>query len=92
MDCHKRGEFEVQLQIDGIGGMKEQAIAAMAKDENSMSQYVVFFSSDDCNPDNAIDNAWLDSGCSSMLPVDPHDYQSWSVWDMCLEEPGCSLE
>jgi len=92
MECYKRGDFEIQLQIDGIGGMKEKAIAAMAGDAESASEYVVFFTSDDCNPDNVIDNAWLDSGCSSLLPNKPHDYQSWSVWDMCLDEPGCSLE
>ncbi|KAH7346962.1 hypothetical protein BKA66DRAFT_433135, partial [Pyrenochaeta sp. MPI-SDFR-AT-0127] len=92
MECYKRGDFEVELQINNRGGMKEQAIAAAAKDTASASQYVVFFTTDDCNPDNVIDNAWLDYGCSSMLPNNPHDYKSWSVWDMCVGEPGCSLE
>ncbi|KAF2824663.1 hypothetical protein CC86DRAFT_468002 [Ophiobolus disseminans] len=90
MDCYKRGDFEIDLQIGGRGGMKEQAISAGIKDSVAASQYVVFFSSDDCNPDNVIDNAWLDKGCSSLLPVNPKEYKSWSVWDMCAE-PGCSL-
>ena len=72
--------------------MKEQAIAAGAKDTASESQYVVFFTGDDCNPDTVIDNAWLDNGCSAKLPNNPHDYKSWSVWDMCMEGAGCTLE
>jgi hypothetical protein len=93
MECYKRGEFEVQLQIDGIGGVKELALAASIDDVASASQYVVFFKTEDCDPDNVIDNAWLDSGCSSRLPNVPTDYKSWSVWDMCATaEPGCSLE
>jgi hypothetical protein len=92
MDCYKRGDFEVELQIDGRGGMKEQAIAAMFNDTASASQYVVFFTVEDCNPDSVIDNAWLDYGCSSSLPNNPADYKSWSVWDMCTGDVGCSLE
>jgi hypothetical protein len=92
MECYKRGDFEIELQINNIGGVKELAIAAAIKDTASASQYVVFFTTDDCNPDNVIDNAWLDDGCSSRLPKVPLDYKSWSVWDMCLTEPGCSLE
>jgi hypothetical protein len=91
MECYKKGDFEIELQIAGIGGMKEQAIAAAAYDTASVSQIVAFFTSDDCNPDNAIDNAWLEDGCSSRLPVNPKDYKSWSVWDMCGGEVGCSL-
>jgi hypothetical protein len=92
MECYKRGDFEVQLQIDGIGGVKELALAAAISDVASASQYVVFFKTEDCDPDNVIDNAWLDSGCSSRLPNVPTDYKSWSVWDMCITEPGCTLE
>ena len=93
MECHLRGDFEVQLQIDGIGGWAEKAIAAQINDTASASQYVVFFTDEECNPDNVIDNAWLDNGCSSLLGNNPSDYKSWAVWDMCPEEePGCSLE
>ncbi|KAH3942835.1 hypothetical protein HBI56_052210 [Parastagonospora nodorum] len=93
MECYKRGEFEVQLQIDGIGGIKELALAAAITDSKDASQYVVFFTTDDCNPDSVIDNAWLDKGCSSKLPNAPTEYKSWSVWDMCANsEPECSLE
>lgn len=92
MECYKRGDFEVQLQIDGIGGVKELALAAAISDVASASQYVVFFKTEDCDPDNVIDNAWLDMGCSSRLPNVPTDYKSWSVWDMCITEPGCTLE
>ncbi|KAF1851752.1 uncharacterized protein K460DRAFT_266846, partial [Cucurbitaria berberidis CBS 394.84] len=76
MDCYKRGDFEVELQLDNRGGMKEQAVGAVAKDAASASQYVVFFTTDDCNPENVIDNAWLDYGCSSGLPNNPHGYKS----------------
>lgn len=57
MDCYKRGDFEVQLQIDGIGGIKELAIAASIQELSSASHSVVLFTSDDCEPDNAIDSA-----------------------------------
>ncbi|KAH8711915.1 hypothetical protein GQ44DRAFT_557977, partial [Phaeosphaeriaceae sp. PMI808] len=76
MECYKRGEFEIELEIDNIGGMKELAIAAMANDTASVSQYVVFFTSDGCEPSNIIDNALLDNGCSSKLPNNPFDYKS----------------
>ncbi|EAT79448.1 hypothetical protein SNOG_13121 [Parastagonospora nodorum SN15] len=76
MECYKRGEFEVQLQIDGIGGIKELALAAAITDSKDASQYVVFFTTDDCNPDSVIDNAWLDKGCSSKLPNAPTEYKS----------------
>jgi hypothetical protein len=89
--CFHRGEFVVDQKTDGIGGNQEKAIATMVKDTASVSQYVVFFSDDDCDPDSAIDNAWLDDGCSSLLPNNPKEYKSWTVWDMCLEELGCSL-
>ncbi|KAH7090485.1 hypothetical protein FB567DRAFT_519972 [Paraphoma chrysanthemicola] len=92
MYCYKRGDFEVYIQLQGIGGMKEQAIAARANDTASESQYVAFFTTEDCNPDNVIDNAWLDNGCSSKLPNNPADWKSWSVWDMCAGIAGCSLE
>lgn len=93
MECYKRGDFEVQLQIDGIGGIKELAIAASMQDIASMSQSVVFFTTDDCEPDNAIDDAWLWDGCSSRLHNVPTEYKSWSVWDYCPEgESGCTLE
>jgi len=92
MECYKRGDFEVLKQLQHIGGMKEIAVAAGINDEVSASQYVVFFTGEDCNPDNVIDNAWLDEGCSSDLPNKPLDYKSWSVWDMCAGEAGCTLE
>ncbi|KAF2824667.1 hypothetical protein CC86DRAFT_383468 [Ophiobolus disseminans] len=91
MECYKRGDFEVQSALRGQGGREEKAIAAGIHDTASASQYVVFFTSEDCNPDTAIDNAWLDFGCSSQLPNNPEDYKSWSVWDMCADESGCSL-
>jgi hypothetical protein len=92
MECYKKGDFKVALQLSGIGGMEEKAIAAGMNDTASASQYVVFFTSDDCNPDSIIENAWLESGCSSRLPNNPYNYKSWSVWDMCLDQMGCSLE
>jgi hypothetical protein len=90
--CFHRGEFVVDQKTDGIGGNQEKAIATMVKDTASVSQYVVFFSDDDCDPDSAIDNAWLEDGFSSLLPNNPKEYKSWNVWDLCLEELGCSLD
>lgn len=93
MDCFKRGDFEIELKIKGIGGMKEKAIAAGAEDLASESQYVVFFTTEDCSPDSVIEDAFLDDGCSSKLENKTVvDYKSWSVWDMCMGETGCSLE
>lgn len=92
MYCYRRGDFELVVQLEGIGGMKEQAVAARANDTASESQYVAFFTGEDCNPDGVIDNAWLDEGCSSRLPNNPLGYKSWSVWDMCDGVVGCSLE
>jgi hypothetical protein len=92
MYCYRRGDFELAVQLEGIGGMKEQAVAARANDTASESQYVAFFTGEDCNPDGVIDNAWLDEGCSSRLPNNPLGYKSWSVWDMCAGVVGCSLE
>jgi hypothetical protein len=78
--------------MNGKGGVKEKAIATNSDvDLYSQSQYVVFFTSEYCNPDDAIDNAWLDEGCSKNLPNNPKDWQSWAVWDMCLDNPGCDL-
>jgi hypothetical protein len=90
--CFHRGELLLDQKIDGIGGNEEKAIATMVNDTTSASQYVVFFSVDDCNPDSVIDNAWLGDGCSSLLPNNPKEYKSWTVWDMCPEEPGCSMD
>jgi hypothetical protein len=93
MECYVRGDFVVQQKIEGIGGNDEKALATWVNDTASASQYVVFFNNEDCNPDGVIENAWLEEGCSSWLPNDPaKDYKSWSVWDMCLEEPGCSMD
>jgi hypothetical protein len=91
-ECYKRGDFEVDLQIQGVGGWEKKDIATMVNDTVSASQYVVFFTGEDCNPDSVIDNACSDDGCSTLLPNNPSDYQSWSVWDTCLGKPGCSLE
>jgi hypothetical protein len=75
-----------------VAGWEEKGIVTMVNDTASVSQYVVFFTVEDCNPDSVIDNVWLYDGCSSFLPNNPHEYQSWSIWDKCLEEPGCSFE
>jgi hypothetical protein len=56
MYCYRRGDFELAIQLAGIGSMKEQAVAARANDTASKSQYVAFFTSKDCNPDGVIDN------------------------------------
>ncbi|KAF2749771.1 hypothetical protein M011DRAFT_511825 [Sporormia fimetaria CBS 119925] len=92
--CHERGETEVWLQLEeNRGGLREQAIAASPYDERSQSEFVVFFTTADCNPDNVIEDAWLDSGCNGVR-LDPkvnEQYQSWTVWDMCEGVAGCTL-
>jgi hypothetical protein len=98
MECFKRDDFTVLAEIEGIDGLREKSIGAIPNGTYSESEYVVFFTSDDCDTNNVIDNAWLAGSplggtrCSSHLPNQPHDYQSWSVWDMCGGEPDCTLE
>jgi hypothetical protein len=94
-ECYKRGDFEIaydQKSTTSNGGQREKAIAVTTDgDLITQSQYIAFFTSDDCEPKNAIDNAWLDEGCSNNLPNNPKDWASWAVWDMCEDKPGCDL-
>jgi hypothetical protein len=57
-----------------------------------MSQTVVFFTTNDCNSTMRIKDADLDYGCSSDVKNNPKDgWQSWQVWDLCMDKPGCDL-
>lgn len=75
------------MELELNGGEPELAIAASIYDEESQSEYIAFFSSNDCNPDNLINDTFLERGCRDEKAK---DYQSWAVWDTC-EEEGCSL-
>ena len=91
-ECYARGKFEIQHEIDGRGGVKEQAIAAMARDDESDSHFVVFFTDELCTPDKRILDADLQDGCMSRLKVVPTNYKSWMVYDMCPPgQTGCTL-
>lgn len=91
--CFVRGQYEVDLELVGQGGRNELAVSASINDPASESEFVIFFTSEDCNPDNVIDGAWLDDKCSSLLENEKvADYKSWAVWDMCMGDVGCSLE
>lgn len=92
--CHQRGDILVDLELDGRGGLSEQAIAVSGDDPSEASEMVVLFSSDDCSPDNVIANASFDNGCSGKLKGwdKPVDYKSWAVWDLCEGKDGCSLD
>ncbi|KAJ4304608.1 hypothetical protein N0V90_000134 [Kalmusia sp. IMI 367209] len=83
--CHRRGDVIVELELNGRGGHEEKAVSASSKNPNEASEMVVFFSSDDCDPDNLIEDAYLDEQCSSDLDNwdKVKDYKSWTVWDMC---------
>jgi hypothetical protein len=86
--CFVRGEVDTLLALEGRNGETEDAITVSINDEPSQSEFAVFFTSDDCNPDNIIEDVFLESGC-----MDPKakDYKSWAVWDTCAGEEGCSL-
>jgi len=98
MECFKRGDFVVLAELENMGGLREKAISAAPNGTSDAAEIVAFFTSENCDVDTVIDNAWLAAdyygspSCSSYLPNDPHDYSSWSVWDMCGGEADCSLE
>jgi hypothetical protein len=92
--CVVKGEQEVLRELDGAGGYTEVAIAVSTDEESSQGHYAVFFSSEDCNPDNMIKGGFLDSGCSGRLEgweEEIKNYKSWAVWDVCEGDAGCSL-
>jgi hypothetical protein len=95
--CFIKGESDAQLEYFGREGEHEVTVFANSTDDASESEFVVFFTSDDCNPDNLIEGAYLDDGCATAETVDgweaeAKDYKSWAVWDMCGGEIGCPLD
>jgi hypothetical protein len=97
--CFKKGELQIDLQLENEFGVTEQAVAVYPTISNA-AQMVAFFTSDDCDPDNAIEDGWIDgetwdrTSCSGTgdFAERVEDYQSWTVWDMCEGQLGCTLE
>jgi hypothetical protein len=90
-ECYVRGDFKFLRDKAGQGGVQEKALAAMTNGTD-ISQSIVFFTTNDCDPDNRIKDAETWKGCSANAQNNPKDgWKSWQVWDMCLDKPGCDL-
>jgi hypothetical protein len=76
----------------GNPGVLEMAVVAQPVEgiEEDDSQYIVFFTSEDCEPSTMINIS--DAGCSTDLGGDIGEYKSWEIWDMCNGTIGCTLE
>ncbi|KAF2449701.1 hypothetical protein P171DRAFT_517365 [Karstenula rhodostoma CBS 690.94] len=91
--CHVRGDVLVDLELEGRGGLKEQAISASTDGPNDAFEILVFFSTEDCFPENRIENAAMDEGCSSEMDVwdKAKEYKSWAVWNLCEGNSTCDF-
>jgi hypothetical protein len=84
-ECYHRGWFKGVKDGAGQGGVAEKALAALTN-STDMSQSIIFFTTNDCNPDNRIKVAETWKGCSANAHNNPKDgWQSWQVWDMCKQ-------
>lgn len=77
--------------VEHRGGLEEKALNVGIWDTASESQMVVFFTTDDCDPDHVIEEVWLDDDCSGKFANKLQDWKSWAVWDMCEGDVGCDL-
>ncbi|KAF1971233.1 hypothetical protein BU23DRAFT_570018 [Bimuria novae-zelandiae CBS 107.79] len=92
--CHRRGNIVVDLELKGRGGLEEQAISVGSSYFSEIWEVVALFSSEDCNPDNLIENAYFDDGCSGDIEGwdEAIDYKSWAVWDLCEGNSTCNRD
>jgi hypothetical protein len=90
-ECFARGDFKFINDQAGRGGLDEMALNAF-RNSSTISEAIVFFTTNDCDPDKRIKDADTGEGCSGDLKNDPKDsWNSWQVWDMCLGKRGCDL-
>jgi hypothetical protein len=87
--CFVRGMEESLRELEGESVRVEVAVATQIDDVRSQSEFIAFFTSDDCDPDNIIEDAYLERGC---VKEKARDYKSWAVWDTCEGDEWCSLE
>ncbi|KAF1999306.1 hypothetical protein P154DRAFT_229132 [Amniculicola lignicola CBS 123094] len=85
--CQQRYQDRGNPAWDG----QERSVAVQMVEGNleDETQFVVFFSSDDCDPKTIINTT--DDGCSSFLGDRIGEYMSWEIWDMCNGTVGCDL-
>lgn len=82
--------------ICNVRNEDENALAVKMESERDQSVYIMFYDSEDCNPDSRI--GVLDDGCSGVDSTETNPdfdsirkWRSWTVSDMC-EVEGCALE
>jgi hypothetical protein len=94
--CIKRGDVAEQLEVELLEGQREEKSLSGYQDGSmaAQSQTVVFFTSEDCDPDTEIQGAYVDNSCSNVFEELRGDkWKSYEMRDVCVGGYfGCDLD
>ena len=85
--CIKRGDVAQQLQVETLEDLEEEKAISAYQDGSiyAQSQQVVFFTSEDCDPDTEIENGWIDDSCSNVKEeLKGEKWKSYEMRDACV--------
>lgn len=94
--CNKRGDVAEQLQSETGEKLRDEKSLSAYQDGSiqAQSQFVAFFTSEDCDPSTVIEGANVDDSCSSVFESLRGDkWKSYEMRDACIGGfSGCDLD
>lgn len=94
--CNKRGDVSAQLELETLSDALPENSLSASQDGSmqAQSQTIVFYTSEDCNPDTEIEGAYVDNSCSNVFEELKGDaWKSYEMRDACFGGfSGCDLD
>ena len=94
--CNKRGDVAEQLQLEMREDLRDEKALSAYQDGSmkAQSQFIAFFTSDNCDPSTIIKDAYVDNSCSNVFESIRKDtWKSYEMRDACVGGfSGCNLE